>query len=441
MRPRVRLGLVLLLCFHVVTCCLSLIYVAELYDRLGIVMFDKTRFYAAALNVALFAPVAAAFLFTRFSFGYFLGFYFYTIILGYLWLVVFSKFQYDHKSATISAFFSGLAFLAPALLTTSPIKQRYVLATAALEGLLSFILILAATIIAAGASYNFRLVGLADIYSFRAELEFPAWLRYAIGATSNALLPFAFACFVTRRNHWRAVAVLLLLLLFYPITLSKLALFAPFWLLFTALLSRFIEARTAVVLSLFLPTLAGVILAFLVDTGALTHDLMMKYFNVVNYRMIAFPSIAIDIYNDFFSTHRHTYFCQISFLKTLVDCPYKDPLAIVMANAYQLGNLNASLFATEGIASVGLVMAPFAVFACGLVIAVGNRLSAGLPPRFIMISGALLPHVLLNVPLTISLLTYGAAALFLLWYVTPRTLFEPKPSASLPASTIPRERA
>lgn len=441
MRPQVRLGLALLLCFHIVTCCLSLIYVAELYDKLGIVMFDKTRFFAAALHIALFAAVAAVFLFARFSFGYFLGFYFYTIILGYLWLVEFSKFQYDHTSAAISAFFSALAFLAPALLITSPIKQRYVLPTAALDGLLSFILILAATIIAAGAFYNFRLVSLTDIYSFRAELEFPVWLRYAIGATANALLPFAFACFVTRRNHWRAAAVLLLLLLFYPITLSKLALFAPFWLLLIALLSGFLEARAAVMLSLFLPTLAGVVLASLVETGALTHDLMMKYFNVVNYRMIAFPSIAIDIYNDFFSRHPHTFFCQISFLKTLVDCPYRDPLAIVMANAYHLGNLNASLFATEGIASVGLVLAPLAVFACGLVIAVGNRLSAGLSPRFILISGALLPHIMLNVPLTITLLTYGAAVLFLLWYITPRTLFEPQPSATFPASTILQEQA
>jgi hypothetical protein len=107
-------------------------------------------------------------------------------------------------------------------------------------------------------------------------------------------------------------------------------------------------------------------------------------------------------------------------------------LAIVMAKTYHFGNLNASPFATEGIASVGPLLAPLTAFACGLVIALANRLSAGLSPRFVLISGALLPNVLLNVPLSISLLTYGAAILFLLWYITPRTMFEETTSEPAP---------
>jgi hypothetical protein len=100
-------------------------------------------------------------------------------------------------------------------------------------------------------------------------------------------------------------------------------------------------------------------------------------------------------------------------------------LGIVMQKAYQLGNFNGSLFATEGIASVGVWFAPVTVFICGLVIALGNRVSAGLPASFVLISGAIIPQALLNVPLTTVLLTHGAGLLFLLWYVTPRTIFEP----------------
>ena len=203
---RARFGLTLLLCFHIVACCLSLIYVAEFYSGYQFVWFDKTRLYAAALNVALFAVGSLLFAFGQFSFGYLLGFYFYTMILGYLWLVAFSKFNYDHTLASVSAFASAWAFLVPALFITSPIKQRLVLSARAMDILLSFILILATTIIAVGALYNFRLVGIGDIYNFRDELEFPAWLKYAMGATSNALLPFAFACFVARGNRWRAAA-------------------------------------------------------------------------------------------------------------------------------------------------------------------------------------------------------------------------------------------
>src|ERR1700688_3814258 len=103
-RPRAPLGLAVLLCFHIVACCLSLICVAEFYATLHIVMFDKTHLYAAVLNVALFAIVSLFFIFARFSFGYFLGFYFYTMILGYLWIVEFSNFRYDHTLANVSAF-------------------------------------------------------------------------------------------------------------------------------------------------------------------------------------------------------------------------------------------------------------------------------------------------------------------------------------------------
>jgi hypothetical protein len=419
-RPRLRLSL--LLCFHIAICCLSLIYVAEFYSGSNIIWFDQTRLYAAVLNVALFAIALLPFIFCRFSFGYFLGFYFYTMILDYLWLTTFSKFHYDHTLAAVSAFVSALAFLVPALFITSPIKQRLVLSARSLDNLLSFILILAATIIAVGAFYNFKLVGIGEIYNFRGKIEFPAWLRYAIGASSNTLLPFAFACFVARGNRRRAAAVLLLLLLFYPITLTKLALFAPFWLLFLVLLSRFFQARTAVVLSLFLPILTGVILAVLVKSGAFSYEQIKEYFGAVNFRMIAFPSVALDLYNDFFAAHDHTYFCQISFLKPFVDCPYHEYLSIVMARAYQLGNLNASLFATEGVASVGPILAPLIVLACGLVISLGNRLSSGLPSEFILLSGGILPQVFLNVPLTTTLLTNGAAILFLLWYVTPRAM-------------------
>jgi hypothetical protein len=149
-----------------------------------------------------------------------------------------------------------------------------------------------------------------------------------------------------------------------------------------------------------------------------------SYLSAINFRMVAIPSIAMDVYNDFFSRHELTYFCQINLLKRFVACPYQDYLGIVMERAYKIGNFNASLFASEGIASVGPLLSPLAVFGCGLVIALGNRLSAGLPAAFVMISSALLVQVILNVQFPTALLTHGAGLLFLLWYVTPRSIFE-----------------
>jgi hypothetical protein len=63
------------------------------------------------------------------------------------------------------------------------------------------------------------------------------------------------------------------------------------------------------------------------------------------------------------------------------------------------------------------------MFACGLVIALANRLSAGLPSSFILLSSGIMLQSFLNIPLTTNLLSSGAAILFLLWYLTPRTIF------------------
>jgi len=135
--------------------------------------------------------------------------------------------------------------------------------------------------------------------------------------------------------------------------------------------------------------------------------------------MIAIPSTAMGVYSDFFSLHDLTYFCQIAVLKQIMYCPYQEPFVDRFGAGLPSRKFNASLFATEGIASVGLIFAPVAVFASGLVFAFVNRLSAGLPAAFLLTSGAILPQVLLNVPLTTVLLTHGAGLLFLLWYITP----------------------
>jgi hypothetical protein len=420
---RPNLALLILLCLHSILCCASLIKTADYQDYM---LYDPARFYSAAVVVAVFSLFSLLFVLARFSFGYFVGFYFYTMVLGFLWLEHFSKFQYNFTLAGVSATSSALLFLLPALLIGTPVKQAFSLSTRTFERVLGFILVLAMAAIVCASSYSFRLVSLGHIYDFRSQLNFPSWLGYLIGIVSDTLLPFAFACYFTLNYRWRAVAVILLMALFYPITLSKFAFFAPIWILTLLVFSRFFEPRISVVLSLFLPMAVGVILIVWSPLG----EMSKFYFGTVNIRMIATPSGAMDVYNDFFSSHPLTYFCQISFLKPLMACAYPEQISVVMEKQYALGAFNASLFATEGIASAGSLFAPLTALACGFVIALGNRASADLPSRFVLISGALLPQAFLNVPLTTVMLTHGAAILFLLWYITPRALFEQKPPKS-----------
>ena len=84
-----------------------------------------------------------------------------------------------------------------------------------------------------------------------------------------------------------------------------------------------------------------------------------------------------------------------------------------------MGNLNGSLFATEGIASVGPIFAPLSALVCGLILSIGNSVSAHLPKRLVATSAGVAMQVLVNVPLSASLLSNGLLLLFLLWYVTP----------------------
>lgn len=417
-----KAALTKLVLLHSAVTCLSLIEVATFQLAID---FDPKRLWIAVIVAAGFSVVSLLFASARFSFGYFVGFYSYTMILGFLWIDVFSDYNYPRLLAGVSAALALLLFLMPTLFIRAPLRQFVTLSTARFEHLLTLILAVSIATIAVASTFNFRLVSVARIYDFRDTLEFPGALRYLIGWVSSTLLPFAFACYWLLGHRVRAALVLVLLLLFYPVTLTKFALFTPAWLIALVVLSRFLEARASVIASIFVPMLIGLLVIWL--TEASLRSIPGRYFDIVNIRMMATASGALDLYNHFFASHPLTWFCQISVLKPLMYCPYEEPLAVVMQNTYDFGNLNASLFATEGIASVGPWLAPLTALAAGLVLALGNRASSGLPPRFVLMSSGVLPHVLLNVPLTVAMVTHGTAILFLLWYVMPRNVFEEKP--------------
>jgi len=151
----------LLLCGHLAACCISLSYAAAAFS--GIVGFDKANVPIAILRTLTFVVASTVFMISRFSFGYFVGFYFYTMILGYLWLFEFSLLSYNHSLAVVSIFASALAFLAPTLFITAPVRARLALSVRGFDLLLSAILVFAALLIAVAAYYNFKLVGLSEI--------------------------------------------------------------------------------------------------------------------------------------------------------------------------------------------------------------------------------------------------------------------------------------
>ncbi|MET4040500.1 hypothetical protein ABIC03_002191 [Bradyrhizobium sp. RT6a] len=126
------------------------------------------------------------------------------MVAGFLWLNSFSKLQYDHVAAGISADLSCLTFLLPALLTTLRIGRLFEILERSFERVLYVIVAFCLGTSIAAATYGFRVVAIDDIYRNRAELQFPIALNYAIASTTAVLIPFAYACFALRRRYWMA---------------------------------------------------------------------------------------------------------------------------------------------------------------------------------------------------------------------------------------------
>jgi hypothetical protein len=370
---------------------------------------------ASMLALALFVPL---FIWARFSFGYIIGFNFYSMIASYIWLNHFVAGGYDHAQARWSVAASLLLLLVPLLFQVKPLPPRFSLSPHTMNRLLLGLLALTLLVLAWNAMYGIAFVSTAEADRMRGALSRPTVLSYVDSWLVGALLPFAFAWFATQRRYLPAALSVVLIAAFYPVLLNKTVAFAGVWLLLLFILFSVIEARRAAVLSLLLPLLVGLIVVWLTYLG-LPKQIYVLVYGVVNYRMLAFPAMALDRYFDFFAHHDLTHFCQIGIIRSFTGCPYQFQLGAEMESHYHMGNLNGSLFATEGIASVGPIFAPLSALVCGLILSIGNSVSAHLPKRLVATSAGVAMQMLVNVPLSVSLLSNGLLLLFALWYVTP----------------------
>jgi hypothetical protein len=422
-----------LLALYLLVNCLSLAGVgyAFSYHHIGI---DSTHALNAIVATFFAASLIPLFVMARFGFGYLAGLNFYGVVAGFIWISYFSEFSYDHPQARLSASVSLIMFLLPVLFTSIPLKKSILVSLRAMDRLLIVLLAVVLLILAWNASYGLALVGTQEGTELRNSFVRPAILRYANGITIGAVLPFVFAYYALQRRYYIAGISILLMLLFYPVVLTKTALFAPAWLVFLFFMFRRFEPKPALILSLVFPMIAGLLLYAATLNYASAQAAAAYLLQTVNLRMFAVPSSALDHYSDFFATNPVTHFCQISFVRIASGCPYPIELGSAFADRYNLGNFNASLFATEGIASVGPVWAPVSAFVCGLLLSAGNSVSARLPAPLVAVSSGLGMQALLNVPLSTTLLSNGLLVLFLLWYITPDGSAESgRPAVSLAA--------
>jgi uncharacterized membrane protein (Fun14 family) len=403
---------------------LILVAFASLNTARHDVLLGNAKFWqAVAPSLALlgFIPL---FIRARFSFGYLVGISFYCMMIGFFFLTYFTTNRYDVVLARWSALASLLMFLLPVLFQTRALPRLLTPSRPVMDKVVLGLLGLALVVLVIAAAYGFALVGLAESEALRGSFPRPGILNYVIGFVVSAVLPFAFAYFAWYRRYWFAGAAILLIGAYYPVALNKTVVFASLWLPYLFVMFRAFEPKRAAILALLLPMVPGIIAYDLIEYGWLSPGGMvgraaLYTIGSVNVRMYVFPMFAMNLYSEFFTAHPLTHFCQIGIIRAMYGCPYPFQLGAVMAEAYNMGNFNGSLFATEGLASVGPLFAPLSALACGLIVSLGNSASARLPAPLLATSAGIAVQALLNTPLSVSLLSNGVLVLWLLWALTP----------------------
>jgi hypothetical protein len=408
------IGLTLLLVIFLAVNCISMASVVHYSQP------EHEHFWSACAGMLLLTGFIPLFLLPRFNFGFLVGVSFYGTVAGFFWITYFTGSNYDHAQARWSAIASLLLFLLPLLFQNARLPNSITLSPRAMDRLLLLLLCFAVAVLAWNCYYGVAFVGPSDADQMRSTFVRPAILNYLTGSVVDAVLPFAFAYFAWQRRYAVAAVALLLTVSFYPALLNKTVLLAVVWLPFLFILFRIFEAKRAAVLALLMPMAIGLALFVLLPPDSLPGHLTKYIYGYTNVRMFAFPSIAMDRYSEFFTTHELTHFCQVGIVRAITGCPYAYQLGAEMNAHYHMGSLNASLFATEGIASVGPIWAPLSALLCGLIVSIGNIVSARLPPPLIAASAGLVVQALLNVPLSASLLSNGFFVLLLLWSAMPR---------------------
>jgi hypothetical protein len=399
--------------------CLSLLAIER---SVGVVHGPLSEAIVSGCLAALLIPL---FVFCRFSFGYVVGVSFYGVIAGFIWISYFSNLHYDHHLARLSAIASFVMFVLPVLVQRRPLRSAVILSSQAMAMLLVAVLCLTVVVLVLDARYGVAFVGIDEAADLRARFSRPAVLDYLTGALIGGALPFSFAYFARQRRYALSALSIGLIVLFYPVLLNKTVLLAAIWLPFLYWVFHVIEPRQAAVLTRLAPLVAGLVVYAVLGPGS---PISKYVFGWINIRTFALPSIAMDYYSEFFANHELTRFCQINIVRVALGCSYAEQPGPLLAAQYGLGNLNASLFSTEGIASVGPVWAPVSAFVCGLIVSLGNSVSTRHSPALVAASSGLVVQSLLNVPLSITLLSNGFLVLMLLWYVAPATASEDRPA-------------
>jgi hypothetical protein len=293
------------------------------------------------------------------------------------------------------------------------LRYRRVLLIALLVGGLAF----AYTI----KTNHFQIVSFDKAHAAQADVTVSGLGAYLLGGYLGSFGGLVIAFAIMFRKYYLLPLAVIGYYLCYGSLSERNALLMPLWIGYLFLMQRFFFRESVIryLLIVMAPFLVFFFLSFslgLQDRQSAFYDL----FTLANYRLYSVPAIGFNVYYTFFLTNPHTYWSHVGLIGNFVHYPYGQPLPIVMANAYELGNDNASFLETDGIAAAGTVMLPFISLIFGLVMVGINSCLRGLNVTLSAIVMGGVSVIIIDTGLGPALLTNGLALVTLVLLFAPR---------------------
>jgi hypothetical protein len=284
--------------------------------------------------------------------------------------------------------------------------------------------LLALVVIFLGA--NLQFIGLKAIHTVRRdavemlEVQGGPLVLYAMSWFAGVSLPVLFAVSVYRRSVLLAGAVLAAYVFLFGVTGTKTAMLAVVILGAAALVSARRGARFS---HLFVVGIS-LLLAFPVvfdAFGEVGWELQRWYVAFVHARIFGVQQLVMAQYIGFFAQHPETAWSQVAGIGALVADPYDMALPVTLGYFYYGApvDLNAGLWAQDGIAAGGMpALLLMSIVAAG-VLWMFDSMAARVPPRFAFIAVAVIGVSFMNIPLPTTLVSAGMALLAVLMYLAP----------------------
>ena len=272
------------------------------------------------------------------------------------------------------------------------------------------------------ATNHFAIVGLAKAHAAAADVTVSGLQGYMLVGYVTSFGGLLVAVAIMFRKYYLLLLALAGFVCCYGTLEERNAILMPAWIAYVYLAHKFYfrDSATKYLLTVMAPFVCGVLLATFLGLED-RQSVLYSAFTLANYRLYSVPAIGFNVYYNFFATHPLTYWSHIGFISNFVTYPYAQPLALVMAEAYRLGNDNASFLETDGVAAAGTVMLPFISIIFGLVLVAINSCMRGLNLTLCAIVMAGSSVALIDTGLGPGLLTNGLALLTLELVFAPRS--------------------